>query len=160
MKEVGAEGDSKGFEIYQSMVPFFRPFVCVHDDYLVLSSAREETLAYIDFLSNGGPTILENEKFLSLGLKPPSRLFAIHYRNLQNTVEDFKTLLAFLSMASMVLPENSPDTIVLKTILKALPRLVPVIEAMDIYAAEVGYAVFDPEAKRLEIRSLKKLKNP
>jgi hypothetical protein len=160
LKEVRAMGISGGFEIYQSMVPFFRPFVCVHDGYLVLSTAKGETLAYLDFLRKGGATILENETFLALAGTLPSRLSSIHYRNLENTVEDFKTALSVLSMMSMVIPKNSADTIVLKTILKTLPRLLPVIEAMDVYAAEVGYSVFDPEAERMVMKTVTKLKQP
>ncbi len=159
LKEVEGEGFRAGTEIYQSIVPFIRPFICIHGDYLVLATGKEDALVYLEFLREGGPSILENERFLSLDLAPPSNLSSIHFKNLENSVAEFKTILGLLGFISMALPDRKKEIRTFKRILGALPRLVPVVEAMDIYSCEAGYSVVDLEAGEMRMKTVTQLKN-
>lgn len=156
-KEVQAEGVRGGREVYQTFLPFMKGFICLYEDYLVLGTGKEDTLDYLEFLRTEGPNILENEKFLSLGLNPPSRVSAIHYRDLTNRLEEFQAVISFVGIASMMIQPDDEAGRVIRRVLGTLPKLASFVEAMDIYQDEAGFDVLDPKEGRLITRRVTRI---
>jgi len=132
---VEMEGLQDGRKLTNGIMPYIRPVFGFYGDEFVMASSEGGLKNYLEFLEGEQPGILENEAFTSMGLKIPGQLTFISFKDAGAACRELAQFLGMSGMFAGMIPP-SPETQVARRIFGLLPRLSPVVGAMDFF----GYA--------------------
>ncbi|MHC4944484.1 MAG: hypothetical protein ACYTG7_15820 [Planctomycetota bacterium] len=138
------EGVPWGRKVSISVMPFMQPVFGLMGNHLVLASSEGALKKYAAFLEDGGPNILENKSFRDLELGVPTVIQSISFEDVGASYKELGQFLAMSGMFTMMIPPE-PETRVLKKVLGLLPRLSPVIQALDYQGYKASFEVVDYE---------------
>jgi hypothetical protein len=138
LSPVEMEGLQDGRKLTNGIMPYIQPVFGFLGDDFVLASSEGGLKKYLAFLAGEQPGILENEAFASLGLKIPDQLTSISFKDAGAAYRESAQFLSMSGMFAGMIPP-SPETQVVRRLVGLLPRLAPVVGAMDFmgYAAAV-----------------------
>jgi len=142
---VEMEGLQDGRKLTNGIMPFIQPVFGFAGEYFVMASSEGGLNAYLTFLREEKPGILENEAFTSLGLKLPERLHAVSFKDAGAASREVAQILSMSGMFAGMMPA-SPETLIVRRVVGLLPRLAPVINAMDFLGYQAWVKGCDSEA--------------
>lgn len=138
LSPVEIEGFEDGKKLTIAIMPFLQPVFGFHGDHFVFASSENGLKTYLDFLVGGKPNILENEAYADLDLEVPDNLCKIGFEDVGASYQELAQFLSMTSMFTMMMPENEPEVALVKKIIGLLPKLGPVVAAMDF----MGYQAY------------------
>jgi hypothetical protein len=141
---VQIDGVTWGRKLSVSIMPFMQPVFALMGDHLVFATSEPGLKKYAAFLEDGSSNILDNNDFKALELGVPPVIQSISFEDVGATYKEMGQFLAMSGMFTMMIPPE-PETKVLKKFMGLLPRLAPVIQALDYQGYKASFDVVDYE---------------
>ncbi len=126
------------------MMPFIQPVIGFEGDYMVIATSGKALAAMRAVKAGKAPSVLENEKFKSLGINPNGPVSSISFTDQSATYQGLAQAISMVPMiAGMALQGDDPQMKIARDCVNILPLLAPVIEKFDFHLATSGYTVND-----------------